>query len=367
MGRKCQSFRRAVDSRPVIGEGGAVDFFTYDALPARIVFGRGTARTRLADEVGRLEVTRVLLIASSRDAELVRTLVAPFAGRVAATFTDVKEHVPVETAAAVRALAVDIAADAVLCIGGGSTIGAAKAVALTSRIPVLAVPTTYSGSEVTAIWGTTDGGRKTTGVDLAVLPRTVVYDPELTATLPRELAVASGFNAMAHGVEALWAPGRNPVSTVIAAEGVGALADGLRKDDPSELLRGAWLTASAFAVTGSGLHHKLCHVLGGMGLPHARTHAVVLPHVLAFNAPGAPDAAARVARALGVDDAVAGLRDLADDLGVPRGMRDLGMAEDRIDEVAALTEPVVPADNPVPVGGGAMARLVRAAWKGETP
>lgn len=339
--------------------------FTYDALPARIVFGPGAARTRLADEVARLEATRVLLIASAREADRVRELVAPLHARVAATFTDVAEHVPVATAAAARAVAVDVAADALLCIGGGSAIGAAKAVALTARIPIIAVPTTYSGSEVTAIWGTSENGIKTTGFDLAVLPRIVVYDPELTATLPRDLAVASGLNAMAHGVEALWAPGRNPVSTVIAEEGIAALAAGLRKDDPSELLRGAWLTASAFAVAGSGLHHKLCHVLGGMGMPHARTHAVVLPHVLAFNAPGAPEAAARVARALGVDDPVAGLRELADQLGVPRGLRELGLTEDRIDEAAALTEPVVPADNPVPVGGGAMRRLVREAWSGE--
>jgi maleylacetate reductase len=354
-----------VDGARPIGDGAPVHF-VYAALPSRVVFGPGAARDRLADEVARFDAARILLIASRRDAELVRALVAPFAGRVAATFTDVKEHVPVETAAAARALAVDVAADAVLCIGGGSTTGAAKAVALTSRIPILAVPTTYSGSEVTPIWGTSDGWRKTTGVDLAVLPRTVVYDPELTASLPRALAVASGLNAMAHGVEALWAPGRNPVSTVIAAEGVGALAAGLRKEDPEHLLRGAWLTASAFAVTGPGLHHKLCHVLGGMGLPHARTHAVVLPHVLAFNAPGAPEALARVARALGTGDGVAGLRALADDLGVPRGLRDLGLPESRLDEVAALTEPAVPDDNPVPVGDGAMARLVRTAWEGTT-
>lgn len=359
------------------GQCDLVHDFTYAALPARIVFGPGAARTRLADEVARLEATRVLLIASDRDADRVRQLVAPLHGRVVATFTDVVEHVPVATAAAVRALAVAAGADAVLCIGGGSTIGAAKAVALTARIPIVAVPTTYSGSEVTAIWGTSDGGIKTTGVDLAVLPRTVVYDPELTATLPRDMAVASGLNAMAHGVEALWAPGRNPVSTAVAEEGIAALASGLRKaadgkdDGPSELLRGAWLAAAAFAVTGSGLHHKLCHVLGGMGMPHARTHAVVLPHVLAFNAPGAPEAAMRVARALGVtrasgeDGAVAGLRALAAALGVPRGLRDLGFPEGKIDEAAALTEPVVPADNPVPVGDGALRRLVRRVWSGD--
>jgi alcohol dehydrogenase class IV len=340
--------------------------FTYEAFPARIVFGPGAARTRLSTEVDRLGTTRLLLVASERDADRVRSLVAPLGGRVAATFTAVREHVPVATAEAARAAAAAVDADGVLCIGGGSTTGAAKAVALTARIPVIAVPTTYSGSEVTPVWGLTVDGRKTTGTDPAVLPRVVVYDPELTASLPRELAVASGFNALAHGVEAFWAPRRNPVSTAVAEDGIAAIVAGLRKDDPVDLLRGAWLTASAFAAAGSGLHHKLCHVLGGTyDLPHARTHAVVLPQVLAFNAPGAPDAVVRVARALGVDDPVRGLRALADESGVPGGLRELGLREEQIDEAAALTEPAVPEDNPVPVGGGALRRLVRAAWSGE--
>jgi maleylacetate reductase len=339
--------------------------FSYEALPGRVVFGAGAARTRLAAEVDRLGARRLLLIASRRAAQTVAELVAPFRDRVAATFTAVREHVPVETAQAVRDAARQVEADAVLCIGGGSSIGAAKAVALSARIPVVAVPTTYSGSEVTPIWGMTEDGRKITGTDPVVLPRVVVYDPELTAPLPRELAVASGLNAMAHGVEALWAPGRNPVSSVIAEEGIAGLAAGLRKGDPADLLRGAWLAGVAFAVAGSGLHHKLCHVLGGtFDLPHARTHAVVLPHVLAFNAPGAPAAAARVARALGVHDPVAGLRALADELGVPRGLRALGLRAEDVEEVARLTEPSVPADNPVPVGNGAMRRLVENAWAG---
>jgi maleylacetate reductase len=345
--------------------GDRVPDFTYEALPTRIVFGAGAARTEIAAEVGRLGVTRLLLVASERDAERVQEIVAPLGGKVAASFTAVREHVPVATAEAARAAAADARADAVLSIGGGSTVGAAKAVALTARIPVVAVPTTYSGSEVTAVWGLTEDGRKTTGTDPAVLPRVVVYDPELTASLPRDLAVASGFNALAHGVETFWAPRRNPVSTAIAGDGIAALVAGLRTDDPAALLRGAWLTATGFAATGAGLHHKLCHVLGGLGLPHARTHAVVLPHVLAFNAPAAPDAVARVARALGVDDPVRGLRDLADEMGVPRGLRDLGLREEQVDEVAALTEPAVPKDNPVPIGGGALRRLVCAAWAGE--
>ncbi|CAA9390202.1 MAG: Alcohol dehydrogenase, partial [uncultured Pseudonocardia sp.] len=228
-------------------QGGAVQI--YEALPGRVVFGAGAARTELAGEVDRLGAAKVLLIASTRDAGRVRALTAPLGDRVAATFTDVREHVPVATAEA--ALAAAVGGDAVLAIGGGSTTGAAKAVALTTRLPVLAVPTTYSGSEVTPVWGVSEGDRKTTGTDLAVLPRTVVYDPELTATLPAELAVPSALNAMAHCVEAFWAPRRNPISSVVAEEGVRSLAAGLAAEGlaaATALLRGVWLAGSAFAV-----------------------------------------------------------------------------------------------------------------------
>jgi maleylacetate reductase len=339
--------------------------FVHDQLPIRVVFGAGAARTALAGEVERLGARRALVIASTRDEERVASLLGPLAERVAGTFSAVREHVPLATAEAARAAAKETDADVLLAIGGGSTVGAAKAVALTSRLPIVAVPTTYAGSEVTPVWGLTENGRKTTGTDPAVLPRVVVYDPELTASLPRDLAAASGFNALAHAVEAMWAPRRNPATTAVAGEAIARLAAGLRTGDPAELLCGAWLGASAFAAAGSGLHHKLCHVLGGtFDLPHARTHAVVLPHVLAFNAPGAPDAVARVGQALGVPDAVAGLRALADEHGIPRGLRELGMPEDGIDKAAALTAPAVPEDNPVPIGDGALLRLVRAAWLG---
>jgi maleylacetate reductase len=366
--RSCRS-RTDVDLERVLcvnAYGGGVPGFTYEQLPQRVVFGVDTARTALAPEIERLGALRVLVIASTRDAERVAALLAPLDGRVAGTFTEVREHVPLPTAEAARAAAKTADADLLLAIGGGSTIGAAKAVAMTARLPIVAVPTTYAGSEVTPIWGLTENGRKTTGVDPAVLPRVVVYDPMLTASLPPDLAAASGFNALAHAVEAMWAPRRNPVSTAVAGEAVERLATGLRSGDPAELLCGAWLGSSAFAVAGSGLHHKLCHVLGGtFGLPHARTHAVVLPHVLAFNAPGAPEAVGRVARALGVDDAVAGLRALVDAHGIPRGLRALGLPESAIAEAAALTAPAVPADNPVAVTGASMLALVRAAWSGD--
>jgi alcohol dehydrogenase class IV len=269
-----------------------------------------------------------------------------------------------------------VGADAVLSVGGGSTTGTAKAIALTTGLPIIAVPTTYAGSEVTPVWGLTEEARKTTGVDHRVLPRTVIYDPELTVTLPADLSAASGLNALAHCVEAFWAPRRNPISSLAAEEGIRALAAGLPSVHAtpgdlaarSDLLYGAYLAGSAFAVAGSGLHHKICHALGGAyNLPHAQTHAIVLPEVLAFNAPAAPDAARRIGRALrgGSDgDPVGALRALSARLGIPRGLRELGLEEDQIDVVAALVEPAVPADNPRRADRAALREIIHAAWAG---
>lgn len=350
--------------------------FVYDALPGRVVFEAGAARTRLVGEVERLGASRVLLVASASEEPLARELVAPFAGRVAGVFTGVRPHVPAAVAEAARALAGSVSADTLLCIGGGSTTGTAKAVALTTGLPILAVPTTYAGSEVTPVWGLTEQSRKTTGTDHRVLPRTVVYDPELTVSLPAELSAASGLNAMAHCVEAYWAPRRNPISALAAEEGIAALAAGLPAvvADPGDLaarerlLYGAYLAGSALAVSGTGLHHKICHALGGAyDLPHARTHAIVLPHVLAFNAPAAPHATARIAQALGANDAVSGLRYLAARLGIPTGLRELGMREEHVDEIVALVQHAVPADNPRTADRVALHELIHAAWAGAPP
>jgi maleylacetate reductase len=358
--------------------------FARDALPGRVVFGPGVARTALAGEVARLGVSRLLLIPSGSELSAARELTAPLADRIAGTFTGVRPHVPVEVADAARKQAAAVGADAVLSLGGGSATGTAKAVALTTGLPVIAVPTTYAGSEVTPVWGLTEGDRKTTGVDARVLPRLVIYDPELTASLPGPVSAASGLNAMAHAVEAFWAPGRNPVSSLTAAEAIRVLAaalpavlrDGADTGARGDLLYGAYLAGAAFAVTGSGLHHKICHILGGRyDLPHAQTHAIMLPYVLAFNAPGAPDAARQIGRALaggglasaGLDGAApaAALQRLAGQLGLPRGLREIGFGEEQIAEAARLIEPAVPADNPVPAGAAALQALLRRAWAGD--
>ncbi|QNS02684.1 maleylacetate reductase [Streptomyces xanthii] len=348
--------------------------FTYDALPGRIVFGPGAARRSLGDEVDAFGARRILLVAGGSATGPARDLCAPFADRVMAAFTEVRPHVPVETAERARSAAAG--ADLVLCVGGGSTTGTAKAVALTTGLPIVAVPTTYAGSEVTPVWGLTQGTRKTTGTDRRVLPRTVVYDPELTLGLPAALSAASGLNAMAHCVEAFWAPGRNPVSGAVAEDGIRHLAAGLPglaadlagADARTSLLLGAYLAGSAFAGAGSGLHHKICHVLGGaFDLPHAQTHAIVLPHVVAFNAADAPEAVARVAAALGRTDPAAGLHDLATELGVPAGLRELGLAEGDLDTVLGDILALAPADNPRTVTAENLAGLLHAAWTGTAP
>jgi alcohol dehydrogenase class IV/protocatechuate 3,4-dioxygenase beta subunit len=358
--------------------------FARDALPGRVVFGAGAARTALAGEVAQLGVSRLLLIPSGSEQSAARELTAPLADRIAGTFTGVRPHVPVEVADAARKQAAAVGADALLSLGGGSATGTAKAVALTTGLPVIAVPTTYAGSEVTPVWGLTDGDRKTTGVDARVLPRLVIYDPELTASLPAPVSAASGLNAMAHAVEAFWAPGRNPVSSLSAGEAIRVLAaalpavlrDGADIGARGDLLYGAYLAGTAFAVTGSGLHHKICHVLGGRyDLPHAQTHAIMLPYVLAFNAPGAPDAARQIGQALagggvagaglaGADPAAA-LQRLAGQLGLPRGLREIGFGAEQIAEAARLIEPAVPADNPVPADAAALQALLRRAWAGD--
>ncbi|WP_419994442.1 maleylacetate reductase [Streptomyces boninensis] len=361
------------------GAAGEVRAFTYDALPGRVVFGAGTARRVLVDEVDALGAGRILLVAGASGAGLGRELCAPFAGRVVGVFTEVRPHVPVEVAERARAAA--DGADLVLCVGGGSATGTAKAVALTTGLPIVAVPTTYAGSEVTPVWGLTEGARKTTGTDPRVLPRTVVYDPELTVGLPVAVAGASGLNAMAHCVEAFWAPRRNPVSSAVAEDGIrhlGAGLSGLAAERGggaeraggarTELLLGAYLAGSAFAVAGSGLHHKICHVLGGaFDLPHAQTHAIVLPHALAFNAPAAPAATARIATALGRTDPARGLHELGAKLGVPTGLRELGLRKRDIDTVLDDITALAPADNPRAVTPAGLRGLLMAAWAGDDP
>ncbi|MGH3208961.1 MAG: maleylacetate reductase [Trebonia sp.] len=348
--------------------------FVHDTQPQRVAFGSGEAAANLRREIGNLGATRVMLIAAKAEADLADTIVADIP--VALRHDDVVMHVPVEVAERARAAAVANDVDALVSVGGGSTTGLAKAIALTTGLPIIAVPTTYAGSEATAVWGLTEGAKKTTGTDKKVLPKVIVYDAALTMSLPVAMSVASGLNAMAHCVDSLWAPSADPINAAFAAEGIRSLAAGLPRvvEDPMELdgrehaLYAAYLSATAFASAGSGLHHKICHVLGGKyNLPHAQTHATVLPYVLAFNGPAAPDAERRIAAAFGGPSALDGLVALKQELDAPHALADYGFTGESIPEAAEAILPSVPPSNPRPVTVADLRALLRAAWSGDDP
>jgi maleylacetate reductase len=348
--------------------------FTYDQLPGRVVFGIG-ALDRLPEEVERLGARRALVLSTPGQAAQAEDAARRLGARSAGIYPRAVMHVPVEIARAARDEARRLDADCAIAIGGGSTIGLGKAIALESGLPIIAVPTTYAGSEMTPIYGMTEGGLKTTGRDRKVLPRTVIYDPSLTLGLPTGISGPSGMNAIAHCVEALYAPDANPIISLMAEEGIRALARSLpvivREPDGlearSDALYGAWLAGASLGAVAMGLHHKLCHTLGGtFNLPHAETHTVVLPHAAAYNEAAAPEAMARIARALGVERAPAGLQDLAKRIGAPFALKELGLMERDLDRAAEIAG-ASPYPNPAPIRRDAIRALLQSAWEGSPP
>ena len=318
--------------------------FTYDVLAGRVVFGVG-ARHKLADEVAALGSQRALVVAGREEDELAAEITAILGDLAVARFDDVAQHVPIAQADAAIAMARQSEADTVVTIGGGSATGFGKIIARSLDVNLIAVPTTYAGSEMTDIWGLTEGDHKQTGKDPRVKPKVVVYDPELTLTLPSFIAGPSGMNAMAHAVEALYGPGANPVVSAMAIEAIAALYTGLpvvvaepeNLDGRSQVLYGAYLAAVSLAGTGTALHHKTCHVLGGMfNLNHGDMNSVVLGHALAYNAPSIPECMARIAGAVGVEaPGVPGaMFDLAAAIGAPTSLEAIGMPADGLEEAA---------------------------------
>ena len=326
-------------------------------------------------EVHDLGASRVLVVATAGRSESASAVERALGDAGVGVFAGARQHVPVDAVDAGRAAAQRLGADALVTFGGGSTVGLGKAIALTHSATLAAIPTTYSGSEMTPIYGTTEAGVKRTGRDGRVLPRLVVYDPELTLGLPVGTSVVSAFNAMAHAVEALYAPAAPPDMLDRAEESIEVIARGLPvvlgapsdAEARSDLLFGAHLAGWCLGASTMGLHHKLCHVLGGsFGLPHAETHTVVLPHVVRFNADAAPDAIARAGRALGAPDASRALFDLASRVRAPTSLRELGMAAEALDEAAELATRAQYV-NPRPVERAPIRSLLEAAWEGRPP
>jgi maleylacetate reductase len=348
--------------------------FVYNGLPARVVFGAG-ALARLPEELARLGAKRALVLSTPEQKASAGEVAAALGAQCAGTYDRAAMHVPVEIAEDARRVARELGADCCVTVGGGSTTGLGKAIALTSMLPILAVPTTYAGSEMTPIYGITEGGAKRTGRDVRVLPKSVIYDPKLTLDLPARMSAASGMNAIAHAVEAMYSHEGNPIVSLMAEEGIRALAASLPvivekpRDLPSrsEALYGAWLCGIVLGSAGMALHHKLCHVLGGsFNLPHAETHSIVLPHAVRYNESAAADAMTRITKALQSESAAAGLYDLEKKLGLPLRLADIGMKEADLERAARIATEA-PYPNPRKVEYAPVLELLRNAYQGKRP
>ncbi len=350
--------------------------FTYQGLPTRVVFGAG-ALEQLPQAIEAMGAQRALVLCTPEQRAIAERVAQGLGDRCAGIFDRAAMHVPMEVAREARDMARQLGADGAVAVGGGSTTGLGKALALDSGLPILAIPTTYAGSEMTPIYGITEAGLKKTGRDMRVLPRSVIYDPELTLSLPVGLSVFSAINAIAHAAEGLYSSEANPIIDLMAQEGIGAIGRGLPLivSNPqdvnarSEVLYGAWLCGIVLGSVGMSLHHKLCHTLGGtFNLPHAQTHTAVLPHALAYNTRAAPQAMSRIARALGREDgrAAQAVFDLAVANGASVALRDLGMRSSDLDRACSLALQN-PYPNPRPLEAVPLRELLQMAWEGARP
>lgn len=341
---------------------------------SRVRFGAG-ALAALPDEVRALGCSRALVLSTPNQAEEARRAADLLGSLAAGTYTRAAMHTPVEVTEDALGEVARTGADCTVAIGGGSTTGLGKAIGWRTGLPQVAVATTYAGSEVTPILGQTEGGRKTTFSDPRVQPQVVIYDPDLTLDLPQDMTMTSALNAMAHAAEGLYARDRNPLSSIMGLEGIRAFAEALPvlagaprdRDARGRALYGAWLCGTVLGQVGMALHHKLCHVLGGsFDLPHAATHAIVLPHAIAYNEGAVPDLLAPLRDVFGAASAGQGLYDFADRIGAPRALRDLGLAEADLDRAAAIaTENAY--WNPATLTREGLRSLLARAWAGDPP
>lgn len=346
--------------------------FTYSGLPTRVRFGWDMLG-EVAEEIRRLNCSRALVLSTPQQEQDARNLAEQLGDMAVGVFPGAAMHTPVQVTEQALELMNQLGADCTIALGGGSTIGLGKALAWRLDTPQIVIPTSYAGSEVTPILGQTEGGRKTTVSDPKILPETVIYDVNLSSTLPVPMTITSGMNAIAHAVEGLYAKDRNPIVSAMALEGIAALARALpavvKKPDEREArgdaLYGAWLCGMVLGQVGMALHHKLCHTLGGtFNLPHAETHCVVLPYAIAFNAVAVPELLRPVGEIFGGShDPGAALQTFARKLGAPTALRDLGMPEDGIEKAVEIATQN-PYWNPRPLSEDNLRDLITRAWSG---
>lgn len=340
----------------------------------RVKFGTGILH-EAAEEIRVLGCSRALILSTPQQSSSALDLAAKLNGASAGIFSKATMHTPVGVTLEALDHATEINADCVVAIGGGSTTGLGKAIAYRSGLPQVVIPTTYAGSEATPILGQTENGLKTTLTDPKVLPEVILYDSELVASLPIKMTVNSAMNAIAHAAEGLYAKNRTSESDLLALEGIRAFGEAMPHlvEAPSDLalrektLRGAYACGAVLGRVGMALHHKLCHTLGGsFDLPHAETHAIVLPHAIHYNATAVPDLLAPVSEILGGTEPGRSLRDFAQKIGAPLALRDLGLKETDLDRATdiALSKPYW---NPAEITAPGLRELLQNAWAGTPP
>jgi maleylacetate reductase len=350
-----------------------VKSFAFEAQHSRVLFGPGSL-SQLALEIERLGCSRALLVSTPGRNSLVERAAQLLGAAVADVFDRAVVHVPQATAISARESAHASKADVLIALGGSSAIGVAKSIALATPLPIVAVPTTYGGSEMTPIWGMTEEGVKQTGRNAAVQPKVVIYDPDLTLSLPSRVTACSGLNAVAHCIEALYAADANPLTSSVALEGLRLLSSALPvlaaspgdRERRADALRGAWLAGYSLGTVQMALHHKLCHVVGGaFDLPHADTHAVLLPYTAAYNRDAAAEAMRRAAQVLGVEDTPTELLSIAQTIDAPLSLQAIGMRESDLTRAAKLAVER-PYPNPAPITVEALSALLDAAFHGDS-
>ncbi|CUH89706.1 Maleylacetate reductase [Phaeobacter sp. CECT 5382] len=340
----------------------------------RVVFG-AARRISIAAEARRLGVTKALVLSTPQQSGAALEIAELLGSLAVGVFCKAEMHTPVHVTEDAMTHVAETQADCLIAIGGGSTTGLGKAIAFRTNLPQIVIPTTYAGSECTPILGQTENGVKTTLSDPSILPEVILYDSELVMTLPVPMTVTSALNAMAHAAEALYGTNRTGGTTAMAIQGLESFIEGLPKvlTTPSDLdareatQRGAWACGTVLGQVGMALHHKLCHTLGGsFNLPHAETHAIVLPHAIAYNARAAARELQPICDLLGGDNAGTALHDFAKQMNAPTALRDLGLQESDLDRAADLAT-TKPYPNPRPVTRVDIRALLQAAWAGDAP
>jgi len=347
--------------------------FVYSANPSRVIFGAG-ARAKVGEELERLGIQRAIVLSTPEQSALAAEIAKAIGGRAGIIYPGAVQHTPMEVTESALMAVSSVRADGCLAIGGGSTTGLSKAIAYRTDLPQLVVPTTFAGSEMTPILGQTVAGRKTTLSHPKILPETVIYDPELTLTMPSFISGPSGMNAIAHSVEALYAKDSNPIISMMAEASIQALGRALPilMDEPAnadahaQALYGAWLAGVCLGAVGMAIHHKICHTLGGtFNLNHADIHALMIPYTAAYNSSAAPDAMIRVARALGTSDGPGGIYQLTQRAATKRSLEEMGLSEADLDKASdlALQNPYY---NPRPVTREGVREMLQAAFEGRS-